>query len=244
MTITSVAELGTVLCVWAHPDDEAYLSAGIMALAAAEGQRVVCITATKGESGSPDPDRWTPDQMAVIREAELYACLDVLGVEEHRWLGYVDGECQDVDVDGPASELTAIIREVQPDSILTFGPEGFTGHDDHCAVSAWTTEAHRRAGADRPRPRLHYVTQPASWIAEFAPRWRELDAFPPSLPLCTPSREMSIAIELPPEVVDQKVRALGAQMSQTAPVRAALGDDFYARSFAVECYRAAVISRG
>ena len=51
ITAENVAELGTILGIWAHPDDEAYLSAGLMALARDNGQRVVCVTATRGELG-------------------------------------------------------------------------------------------------------------------------------------------------------------------------------------------------
>ncbi|HEX3261549.1 MAG TPA: PIG-L family deacetylase, partial [Pseudonocardia sp.] len=54
-TITDAARLGTVLGIWAHPDDEAFLSAGLMAAARDAGQRVVCVTATLGEHGTSDP---------------------------------------------------------------------------------------------------------------------------------------------------------------------------------------------
>ena len=53
-------DLGTVLSVWAHPDDETYLCGGLMADAVRRGNRVVCVTATRGELGSPDEERWPP----------------------------------------------------------------------------------------------------------------------------------------------------------------------------------------
>jgi LmbE family N-acetylglucosaminyl deacetylase len=53
-----VAGLGTIVGVWAHPDDEAYLSGGLMAAAGDAGSRVVCVTATRGERGTPDPEAW------------------------------------------------------------------------------------------------------------------------------------------------------------------------------------------
>ncbi|GEL20567.1 hypothetical protein PA7_44040 [Pseudonocardia asaccharolytica DSM 44247 = NBRC 16224] len=64
-THAGVAELGTLLGVWAHPDDEAYLSGGLMALARDAGSRVVCVAAE--------------------RTGELARCLKVLGVMEHHW---------------------------------------------------------------------------------------------------------------------------------------------------------------
>ena len=47
-------ELGNILGVWAHPDDEAYLTAGIMARAVRNGSRVVCVTATGSQDLQPD----------------------------------------------------------------------------------------------------------------------------------------------------------------------------------------------
>ncbi len=52
-------ELGTILGVWAHPDDEAYLMAGTALVAAAAGSTIACVTATAGDAGeSADEDRW------------------------------------------------------------------------------------------------------------------------------------------------------------------------------------------
>src|SRR5688572_31517072 len=94
-----VAGLGTILGIWAHPDDEAYLSGGLMALARDNGQRVACVTATRGERGTPDPVAWPPDRLATERTRELAWSLEILGVHEHHWLGYRDGECAGADRD-------------------------------------------------------------------------------------------------------------------------------------------------
>jgi LmbE family N-acetylglucosaminyl deacetylase len=79
-------ELGTILGVWAHPDDEAYLTAGIMARAVRNGSRVVCVTATRGEGGSMDEEKWPPESMGEVRTKELGRSLQILGVDEHVWL--------------------------------------------------------------------------------------------------------------------------------------------------------------
>src|SRR5439155_10948723 len=96
-SMTDDASLGTMLCVWAHPDDETYLAAGLMAQAVSEGRRVVCVTATRGEEGSWDEDRWPSSEMGKVREQELMASLEVLGVTEHLWLDYYDGTCAGVE---------------------------------------------------------------------------------------------------------------------------------------------------
>ncbi|MGH2787542.1 MAG: PIG-L deacetylase family protein [Actinomycetota bacterium] len=49
--IAAVADLGTILCAFAHPDDETYLAGGLMAEAARAGRRSVCVVATRGEAG-------------------------------------------------------------------------------------------------------------------------------------------------------------------------------------------------
>src|SRR5687767_8857139 len=114
-----VAELGTLLGIWAHPDDEAYLSGGLMALARDIGSRVVCVTATRGELGTPDPERWPPQRLAAERTVELARCLEVLGVSEHHWLGYRDGRCADVPVPDAVGKLCDLIDAVRPDTVLT-----------------------------------------------------------------------------------------------------------------------------
>src|SRR5215831_5906014 len=120
--ITDVSEMGTVLGVWGHPDDEAYLSAGIMAKAVDAGQRVVCVTATRGELGFPDDDPRSLEERAALREAELDASFEILGVTEHVWLGYADGGCKDVDLEEAVGSIVEVVKDVRPDTILTFGP--------------------------------------------------------------------------------------------------------------------------
>jgi LmbE family N-acetylglucosaminyl deacetylase len=170
MTMSDIAALGTILGVWAHPDDEAFLSGGIMAMATDAGSRVVCVTATRGEAGSSDPVRCPPHVMAKKREHELVECLAILGVQEHQWLDHHDGECASVDLDEAATQIAAVIEEVQPDAILTFGPEGFTDHPDHKAISRWVVEAHRRTGGEAAR-QVHFARQTEAWFDRHGPGW-------------------------------------------------------------------------
>ena len=220
-----VAALGTILGIWAHPDDEAYLSGGLMALARARGQRVVCVTATRGERGTSDPVRWPPDRLAAQRSRELAQSLAVLGVREHHWLPYRDGGCAATDPDPAVDRLAALIDRVRPDTVLTFGPDGITGHDDHRTVSAWATAAFDRAAP--PGARLLY----SAMAARRAPRWVELNAslgiYPPGLPVLTPDDRLALNLVLPPEVAACKVWALSAQYTQTAALITGLGLDRY-----------------
>jgi LmbE family N-acetylglucosaminyl deacetylase len=232
-----ITELGTVLGVWAHPDDEAYLSGGLMAMARDAGSRVVCVTATRGELGTPDPDTWPPQRLAAERTIELAQCLEILGVTEHHWLGYRDGGCPQVDPSEAVARLCELIDEVRPDTVLTFGPDGITGHPDHQTISAWTTKAFDRAAPAGARL-LH-----AAVTDRHERRWRRLDdsfgIYLPGYPIVTPADRLAIDLELDPDTAARKVRALAAQTTQTAGIIAALGVDSYTAWVGEESFAAA-----
>ncbi len=186
--------LGTIFGVWAHPDDETYLCAGVMARAVQAGDRVVCVTATRGELGSPDEERWpSGPPLAAVRTAEMEAALAHLGVTEHHWLDYPDGGCAAVDQDEAVRRVTELMAEVQPDTVLTFGPDGMTGHEDHKAVCRWATEAFARVG--RPGAQLLYATNTPEWLARFRARLDEQNVFMGAEPPSTPADELVIDLE-------------------------------------------------
>lgn len=230
------AGLGTVLGVWAHPDDEAYLSGGLMAAAVDAGSRVVCVTATRGERGTPDPARWPPARLAPLREAELAASLAVLGVTEHRQLGYPDGGCARVPAAVAVGRLIEVVAEVRPDTVLTFGPDGMTGHADHRTVSAWTTSAVRQT-EPALAPRLLYAAKTASWCDRFNSVHRALRVFPPGLPPPVPGEEVALDVVLPDDLLDRKVAALRAHASQVTPLIDVLGEQSFRSWLADECFR-------
>ncbi len=214
-------ELGTILSVWAHPDDEAYLAGGLMAMASDLGSRVVCVTATRGELGTADPQRWPPDLLAAERAVELARCLEILGVTEHHWLGHRDGECAAAPAEQPVARLSELIEEIRPDTVLTFGPDGNTGHPDHRAVAGWVA-----AAFDRAAPRGTRLLQSAV-TGRWARRWRAVhdrfDVFLPGYPVIVPDERIVADVVLSPQMATRKVRALAAQTTQTAGIIAAMG---------------------
>lgn len=233
MTTHDTQDLGTVLGVWAHPDDEAFLSAGLMARVTDGGGHVACVTATRGERGTPDPGAWPPERLGRRRAAELRASLAAVGVTDHRFLGYVDGTLADVDEAEGTERVAEVLDRVRPDTVVTFGPDGMTGHGDHIAVSRWATQA----VADVGRPvRLLYATT----TAEFARRWgpvnRDLEAFAAGLPLETPVEEIALELHLDADELDRKLVALAAQSSQIVPLIARLGEDVLRRWWGTESF--------
>lgn len=215
-----VSELGTILGIWAHPDDEAYLSGGLMALAADAGSRVVCVTATRGEQGTADPLTWPPDRLAAERTHELARSLAILGVAEHHWLDLPDGGCAELDPAGPVARLAGLIDAVRPDTVVTFGPDGLTGHDDHRAVGAWASAARSLAA---PCARLLHPRLSVERAEAWGHVWRPLGIYPAGLPLCTPIAELTVHLEFDEQTAARKAAALAAQTTQTSALIQHLG---------------------
>jgi LmbE family N-acetylglucosaminyl deacetylase len=230
-------DIGTILGVWGHPDDESYLCAGLMAAAVDAGRRVVCVTATRGEAGFPNDDPRPAEERAALRTTELAASMAVLGVEEHVFLDHPDGGCHLVDDDGPVQRIAEIIRDVRPDTVLTFDTDGNTGHDDHIAASRWTTLAVRAAGSDAE---LLYSTQTPEWNERFLAGAPIDEIMMKDMPIpSTAEEDLALWYRLDDAMVDRKVEALLAQASQTEALQQQLGAETYRELVRDEFFRAA-----
>lgn len=135
----------TVALVVAHPDDDAYGIAGSVALHDADpGFRFVLVHATDGENGQIAPGVDVPDgDLGIVRRAECVAAWRRHGTvpDRHDWLGHPDGGLAALPVNLLRDEIAAVLRAEQPAVVVTFGPDGITGHPDHIAVGAATDEA-------------------------------------------------------------------------------------------------------
>ena len=130
-----------LLAVLAHPDDESFGLGGTLAKYAAEGVETYLVTATRGECGRFGAlgKSGNPVEVGRVREAELRAAAAVLGIREVSILGYHDGAVDKVPSKDAIRDIVSHIRRIQPNIILTFGPEGGYGHPDHIAISQFTT---------------------------------------------------------------------------------------------------------
>ena len=234
MSVLDLASLGTVLGVWAHPDDEAFLAAGLTARLTDAGARVTVLTATRGEHGTADPDAWPSARLGRRRGHELRASLAVVGVTDHTFLGYEDGALDAVPDDEGAAHVAAALARVRPDTVVTFGPEGMTGHPDHIAASRWVD----RAVAAHPDPvRVLHATTTEVFAARWGPMMRDAGAYlRDDLPLATPMERVALEVHLDADEQDRKIVALAAQSSQLTGMLAALGEATVAAAFSTESF--------
>jgi LmbE family N-acetylglucosaminyl deacetylase len=131
-----------LLTVFAHPDDEAFGTGGTLARYAAEGCDVYLVTATRGEAGEiVEPDLSTTANLPYVREQELRCACEIYGIHSPLFLDYVDGQLPIVHQGQAVGKLVRIIRELRPQILITFGPDGIYGHYDHIAVHRWATIA-------------------------------------------------------------------------------------------------------
>ena len=139
----------TIVSVHAHPDDEALLTGGTLARAAADGHRVVLVTATDGAAGltspaltssaltSPaltSPARGKPGHLGQRRLVELEKAAAALGCQRVIALGYPDGNFSSVDPAIAAQRLAGILAEESADAVTIYDPAGGYGHPDHVQV--------------------------------------------------------------------------------------------------------------
>jgi LmbE family N-acetylglucosaminyl deacetylase len=243
LTVHDVASLGTILSVWAHPDDETICCGGIMSLAVQNGHRVVCVTATKGEKGVQDEARWPAERLGDIRAEELRCALECLGIHEHRWLGYTDGELIHVPEAEGVNKLAGIITEVKPQTILTFPPDGVTGHDDHKTISRWVDLAIAQAGSDAVI--YHTANTAEAYESYLKPADEKFNFFfNIDQPVLTPEAGCDMCIRLSGEDLERKVKALKLMESQYEVVINEMGEAWTYGAMACEAFcRADKISR-
>ena len=232
-TSNDIRQLGTILFVAAHPDDETFCCGGLLAAAVRNGQRVLCVTATRGEGGVQDESKWPAAQMGEIRTRELEAALKELGIAEHYWLNYHDGECATAPERDAAQAIAGIIERCVVDTVITFGPDGLTGHPDHQAVSRWT-DAAVHVATRHPRV-LHISLGREAYEKYLKPADDELNIFfMTSNPPVIDADHGAVYFELDHRSVIQKYRALQAMPSQYSQFLKYFPPEKFGKAFGLE----------
>ncbi|AJY77077.1 PIG-L deacetylase family protein [Paenibacillus beijingensis] len=133
----------SVAFIYAHPDDESFLSAGLIRELADEHVNPVLLLATKGDAGNKNGyvSHLSHDQLASVREKEMEHAAEILGISVIEHLGFPDGKLTQVDENLFVGAIVNFINKYQPKVIFTFPEDGCNFHPDHMTISKMTTTA-------------------------------------------------------------------------------------------------------
>ncbi|WP_431878140.1 N-acetyl-1-D-myo-inositol-2-amino-2-deoxy-alpha-D-glucopyranoside deacetylase [Micromonospora marina] len=214
-----------LLLVHAHPDDESIGTGATMAHYAATGAHVTLVTCTLGEEGEihvPALARLCAaeaDQLGGYRIGELTAACAALGVTDHRFLGgagrYRDSGMMGLatnehprafwqaDLDVAAGYLVDVIREVRPQVLVTYDPDGFYGHPDHIQAHRVAMRAVELAADEGIAPaKVYWTAMPRSVLDAGLETFTESSDNPfagiesaDELPFGTPDAEIAARID-------------------------------------------------
>jgi len=135
-----------LLCITAHPDDEAGAFGGTLALYAERGVEISVMCLIGGTAARNRGSAGSEDELAQMRTRELADSCRLLGVKHCEVLGYRDAHLAEADLVKVVGELVRRMREFRPHVILTFGPDGgMTGHLDHAMAGVFATIAYEWA---------------------------------------------------------------------------------------------------
>jgi LmbE family N-acetylglucosaminyl deacetylase len=231
-----------VVGAFAHPDDDTYALGGSLALHAGEEVEVTVVMATSGDAGQiADPSLATRETLGAVREAEDLAAWRALGLApDVRFLRHPDGRLAEVPREQLAAEVLAVLEQVRPHLVVTFGPDGVTGHEDHVAIGAAATDAFhaaRAAASDGPERLLH-VALPTAALDRLNVLLRErglepLDPDQPFMPRGVPDAAIGVRVDCS-AVYASKLEAIRAHKTQAEMED--LPDDLWPEILGVEWF--------
>jgi LmbE family N-acetylglucosaminyl deacetylase len=213
--------------IWAHPDDEAYLSAALMARVIDSGGSVRLVCATDGEGGFGPHDHRELATRAAQRRSELVRAMATIGVHDISFWHEPDGSLAMVDPGRLAARAARSIATAEPDAVVTFGPEGTTGHPDHIAISHAVTTA----WAEQSDTRLLYSCATAEWHQEFADLHRSIGLWlgEGEAPSGIAAADVVLDIGLTTGEIERKRQVLAGHESQTTAMASLMGEATYRR---------------
>jgi LmbE family N-acetylglucosaminyl deacetylase len=211
-----------VACVFAHPDDDTYGVGGSLALHAGDDVEVTVILATSGDAGRiADPSLATRETLGRVREAEDVASWRALGFEpDVRFLRHPDGGLVEAPRGELVDEIAEALRRAGPEVVVTFGPDGITGHADHVTIGEAATEAFyaARATGGAGFGSLLYTAIPASALDRLNDGLRErglepIDSTQPFMPRGVPDERIGVRVDCS-AAYERKLEALRCHRTQ------------------------------
>jgi N-acetyl-1-D-myo-inositol-2-amino-2-deoxy-alpha-D-glucopyranoside deacetylase len=273
-TVTTLPDR-RLLLVHAHPDDESIGTGATMAHYAALGAHVTLVTCTLGEEGEihvPELAQLAAaeaDQLGGYRISELAAACAALGVTDFRFLGgagrYRDSGMMGLptndhprafwqaDLDEAARYLLEVIREIRPQVLITYDPNGFYGHPDHIQAHRVAMRAVELAGMEGIAPaKVYWTAMPRSVLEAGLAHFTESSDNPfagiervDDLPFGTPDDQIAARIDATDRhaAKEEAMRAHATQIPQTSWLYSIAGN-FGAEFMGVEYFTLAVGEKG
>jgi LmbE family N-acetylglucosaminyl deacetylase len=217
--------VATIVCLHAHPDDEALLTGGWIARCSSAGDRVVLVLATDGEAGLAGA-RHRSRSLGGVRRAEAEASAAALGVARVVRLGHEDSgmadrpssgtrRFADVAVDDAAREVAAVLDEEDADVLTGYDANGGYGHPDHVQVHRVARRAQELA---RSRPVLLEATLDRTWLVRLLRVVRPVARLLPGLTLpgdevFSRREDVTLAVDVRPQLAAKRA-SLAAHASQ------------------------------
>jgi LmbE family N-acetylglucosaminyl deacetylase len=201
---------GTTLAIGAHPDDIFFNAAGLLARNQRLGHPVISVNATTGQAASGSFDRCQ-------EETDAFA---LLGIADVRFLGFEDGQLHNVPFQDGVDAVRELLYLTQPDTVVTFGPDGLTGHSDHIEISHWVTEAFNREAPASSQ--LLYIAATSGWAEQVIPVLDLADAVY-KRPLVVADADLAFDYRLTNEELTLKLQGIGLHRSQIPQLAKAVG---------------------
>lgn len=209
----------TIMLVHAHPDDEVISTGGIALKYHEQGARVVLVTCTRGEEGEiVDAELNTPEnkaRLAEIRDVELARAIALLNITDFHQLAYRDSgmintppnehpeSFNKADLQAATGRLVALVRQYQPDVLISYDENGSYGHPDHIMAHKITVAAFHAAGDPNQFPEAGPAWEPKKLYYTAYRRsiwrkaWEYMQARGEKTPLDDPEADLSRYVDDP-----------------------------------------------
>ncbi len=199
----------TLVAVFAHPDDERIVGP-LLARYARDGHDVYLVIATDGSKGVRE-HAGVPagDSLARVRAEETRCAARELGIHPPLLLGFEDaGLASFAGLERLREDVRRVLRDLQPEAVISFGPEGGTGHPDHRLVGIVVTEVVQSGGAGIPQA-LYYPSLPAERMRDAPPARPEVTSIP--------RKYLSTVVPFTPQDFEAGRRAFACHRTQYTP---------------------------
>jgi N-acetylglucosamine malate deacetylase 2 len=145
---------------YAHPDDESFTVGGLLAKYSEDKTiKTIVYSATLGDAGKcGNPPVCEKENLATVRKQELMDACNHLGVDQLLTGSYSDGKLDKISHEELVHSVTELLVKHKPEVVVTFPPDGISGHKDHIAISKATLDAASQLPFIK---RFYYVALPS-----------------------------------------------------------------------------------